>query len=383
LAALLGVALAGNTADWKKRTVYQVLTDRFYYPGASSACSNLSKYCGGTFKGLEEKLDYITGMGFDAIWISPVVTNYENGYHGYWATNWNTINSHFGTADELKQLVSTAHSKGVWVMVDVVANHVGPVGDDFSEVYPLNTASDYHTDCQIVNWSDQAQVEYCRLADLPDLDQDNSYVRQFLKDWIKDLVQTYNFDGIRIDTIPEVSKDFWSEFGASSGVFQMGECFNGDPAYVGGYQGAVTALFNYPMYYTIKDVFLSKKSAYNIRDRFNTEANYFSDIDALGIFVDNHDNARFLNSGFDVTGFKNALVFAMHARGIPFVYYGSEQAYAGGNDPQNRESLWQDMNTGYELYSFMRSNVNARKTNQNWNYSQVERYINDNFYAFS
>lgn len=41
------------------------------------------------------------------------------------------------------------------------------------------------------------------------------------------------------------------------------------------------------------------------------------------------------------------------------------------------------MNTGYELYSFMRSNVNARKTNQNWNYSQVERYVNDNFYAFS
>ena len=47
-------------------------------------------------------------------------------------------------------------------------------------------------------------MEYCKLADLPDLDQDNSYVRDYLKSWIHNLVNTYDFDGIRIDTIPEV-----------------------------------------------------------------------------------------------------------------------------------------------------------------------------------
>lgn len=95
---------------------------------------------------------------------------------------------------------------GIWVMVDVVANHVGPVGNDFSRIYPFNQASHYHSNCDIVDWNNQAQVEYCRLAQLPDLDQSNSYVRQYLKDWIKNLVNTYGFDGIRIDTIPEVSK---------------------------------------------------------------------------------------------------------------------------------------------------------------------------------
>jgi alpha-amylase len=75
----------------------------------------------------------------------------------------------------------------------------------------------------------------------------------------------------------------------------MGECFNGDPAYVGPYEGPVTAVFNYPMYYTIKDVFGSGKSMFNIRDRYDQESQHFSDIDALGLFVDNHDNARFLN----------------------------------------------------------------------------------------
>ena len=110
---------------------------------------------------------------------------------------------------------------------------------------------------------------------MPDLDQSNSYVRGYLKDWIKNLVTKYNFDGIRIDTIPEVPKDFWSEYGQASGVFQMGEVFNGDPSYVGGYQGPVSSVFNYPMYFTIKDVFGSGQSMYNIRNRFNDEASHF------------------------------------------------------------------------------------------------------------
>jgi alpha-amylase len=88
-------------------------------------------------------------------------------------------------------------------------------------------------------------------------------------------VKEFDFDGIRIDTIPEVPKDFWKEYGDSAGVFQMGECFNGDPAYVGPYQQVLTGLFNYPMYYTIKDVFGSGKSMYQIRDRYNEESSKF------------------------------------------------------------------------------------------------------------
>ena len=140
-------------------------------------------------------------------------------------------------------------------MVDVVANHVAPIGTDYSQISPFNQSYHYHSNCQINDWNNQYQVENCRLADLPDLDQSNSYVRGELKNWVKYMVDTYGFDGIRIDTIPEVPKDFWTEFGQAAGVFQMGECFNGNPAYVGPYQNNVTGLFNYPMYYTINDVF--------------------------------------------------------------------------------------------------------------------------------
>ena len=169
-ASLLAVSNAADTAAWKKRAIYQVLTDRFAKSSGANdgACGNLSDYCGGTFKGLEENLDYIAGMGFDAIWISPVVDNLDGGYHGYWARDWFKINDRFGSEDDLKSLVKACHDKDIYVMVDVVANHVAPVDMDFSQINPFNSADHYHNKCDI-NWSDQNSVEYCRLANLPDL----------------------------------------------------------------------------------------------------------------------------------------------------------------------------------------------------------------------
>merc|ERR1719330_2163453 len=100
------------------------------------------------------------------------------------------------------------------------------------------------------------------------------------------------------------------------------------------------------MSYTISDVFGSGKSMNNIDSRYSQEESHFKDIDALGVFVDNHDNARFLcNHKGDNTGLKQAETFALTSRGIPFTYYGTEQYYGGCNDPGNRESLWNDMNT--------------------------------------
>lgn len=78
LAALWGTAAALGTEDWQKQSIYQVITDRFAQPSGAkaSSCTDRS-YCGGTWNGITEKLDYIQGMGFTAIWISPTVENIE------------------------------------------------------------------------------------------------------------------------------------------------------------------------------------------------------------------------------------------------------------------------------------------------------------------
>ena len=98
----------------------QILTDRFARTdGDTSSCSDIRDYCGGTFQGIINKLDYIQGLGVNAIWISPIPEQTDRGFHGYWQKNINNINPNFGSSSDLKKLVSACHSRGIWVMLDV------------------------------------------------------------------------------------------------------------------------------------------------------------------------------------------------------------------------------------------------------------------------
>jgi alpha-amylase len=121
-------------------------------------------------------------------------------------------------------------------------------------------------------------------------------------------------------------------------------------------------MLNYPLYFTIKDVFCYGKSMYQIRTTIDNENKIFKDVNALGLFVDNHDNNRFLNVKPSHTLFKSALAFITFTQGIPIIYYGSEQGYAGGSDPANRETLWTDFKTDSELYQFISAINSVRKS---------------------
>ena len=366
--------------EWKSRSIYQVLTDRFARTQDTGNC-NLGQYCGGNYQGLINHLDYIKGMGFDAIWISPIVENTEGSYHGYHLTNLYNLNSHFGSESDFKNFVSACHSKDIWVMVDVVANHVGPVGTDYSQINPFNSADHYHDYCDITDWNNQWQVENCRLSGLPDLKQENEWVAQTLIDWIKDLVSKYDIDGIRIDTIMEVPKTFWDSFRSAAGVFQIGEAFNGDINYVADYQNHLDSVFNYPLYYTIQNSFCG--SFRNLEGYWMNSRSTWPAPQYAATFVENHDNPRFLNRCNDRSKFTNAVVFSLLWEGVPVFYYGGEQYYSGGADPNNREPLWDNYNTGSELYKILAKTNSLRKSQSIWNHDIVQRYADDNFYAFT
>ncbi|KAH3766637.1 acidstable alpha-amylase [Pelomyxa schiedti] len=390
VAGLVGLCQCGSASDWKDRTIYQLLTDRFATADGSSPSCSLSSYCGGKWDGITDHLSYIKGMGFDAIWITPVVKNTDGGYHGYWTQDFYSVNPYFGSEADLTTLVKACHNNNMWVMFDVVGNHVGNVGYDYSSINPFSTSTYYHdcsgcpSSCNIEDYSNQNQVEHCRLAGLPDLDQSNSYVNSTLNSWIKNLVSTYGADGIRIDTVPEVSKSFWTGFQESAGVFGIGEVYDGRVDYVAGYQGYVDSVLSYPMFFTLRGVFQSKNSMYNIESELNSYAQYFSDMSILGNFIDNHDQARFLNGQSDYWMYKNALVYILMSQGIPIVYYGTEQGYSGGSDPNNREPLWTSgYSTTSDLYTFLQTVITYRKSAKVWTQSQVQRYADNNFYAFT
>ena len=256
-----------------------------------------------------------------------------------------------------------------------------PVGTDYGRINPFNRAEHYHDWCEINNWGNQWEVENCRLCGMPDLKQENNWVTEKLLEWIHDLVQKYNLDGIRIDTIMEVPKWFWDKFRQSAGVFQIGEAFNGDPGYVADYQRHLDSVFNYPLYYTIKSSFCG-----NFRDLeyywFNTRK-AFPQPEYTATFVENHDNPRWLNECNNRAKFTNAVIFSLLWEGIPVFYYAGEQYYAGGADPNNREPLWDNYNTNSELYKLLAKTHELRKKVSIWNFAITQRYADENFYAFT
>lgn len=269
-------------------------------------------------------------------------------------------------------------------MADVVANHMGsPISDNKPE--PLNQESSYHSSCTI-DYSSQDSVETCPIAeDLPDVNTESSEIRTLFQDWVGWLVEEYGFDGLRIDTVKHVEKDFWSAFSEAAGVYTIGEVWDGDPAYLSGYADSMDGLLNYAVYYPVNAFYQQKGASQDIVDMHDQIDDSFPDPSALGTFIDNHDNARWLSVKNDKSLLKNALAYVVLARGIPIVYYGTEQGYAGGNDPENREDLWRSsFSTEADLYKAISLLSEARKAAGGLaDDDHVHLYVADTIYAWS
>lgn len=278
-------------------------------------------------------------------------------------------------------------------MVDVVANHMGNTDTNFAVNTPFNNPQHYHDWCNITDHDfathNQDRIENCRLANLADLKQENDYVRSTLLTWIKTLVSKYHIDGIRIDTVPEVPKSFWQQFSQAAGVYSIGEVFDGSMSYVGGYVGSVDGVLNYPFFFVVRDVLFNGKDMFNLRNYYN---DWSKNLDAnklnyLGNFCDNHDNARTLSWGGDWENKKKhhraCHAITMTSVGIPIVYYGAEQYFNGGNDPQNREILWTHMDRNSDMYKFLAVINAARKKHAIWAQPQVERYADSDIFVYS
>ncbi|KAF2202529.1 alpha-amylase [Delitschia confertaspora ATCC 74209] len=369
--ALAGSALvqAATPDQWRSRSIYQVLTDRFARTdGSTSATCNTGdgNYCGGTYRGIIKKLDYIQNMGFSAIWISPITYNipdrtpYGMAWHGYWQQDLYKLNPNFGTADDLKALSKALHDRGMYLMVDIVVNHNGWNGAastvNYAKMQPFNDAKYYHPFCDITNYDNQGNVESCWLGDskveLPDLNTEDSAVVSMYQSWIKGLVGNYSIDGLRIDTVKHVAKSFWKPFNQAAGVFSTGEVYHGDPAYTCPYQQSLDSVLNFPLYYPIID-FLTKSSTNPSRLISGLSAinSACKDPTLLGTFTENHDLPRIGSMTSSTALAKSAIALTILLDGIPIIYAGQEQHYAGGNDPSNREATWlSGYNTGADLY---------------------------------
>ncbi|MGA0854005.1 MAG: alpha-amylase family glycosyl hydrolase [Luteolibacter sp.] len=175
-------------------------------------------------------------------------------------------------------------------------------------------------------------------------------------------IQNVGFDAYRIDTVKHVEMGFWDNWSpriraaaAASdkpNFFQFGEVYDGSDAKCGSYTGQkstanykMESVLDYPLYYQINSVFASAtgntgqlESRYNNLNTSNYDA---SSLMSLVTFLDNHDQPRFLNTtGSSPERLEIALAFLYTARGIPCLYYGTEQDFNGAGDPSNREDMF-------------------------------------------
>ena len=370
--ALIIFTIQADAEEWKKRAIYQLMTDRFATSGKEEKCDvSKNTYCGGDHKGIQSHLNYIKEMGFDAIWISPIVKNAEGSYHSYHTIDFYALNEHFGTEEDIQNLIEACHKENIYVMLDVVANHVALVGNDFRTINPFNSPEHYH--------------EPCTITDLPDLKHENNYVSDELLRWIKYMVEKYKLDGLRVDTVPEVPKWFWKKFNKAAGVFQIGEVFNGNVEYVHSYQGPLTSTFNYPLYFTINDAF-KERNLEKLNNYFTTVRPVYDGYETvLGVFIGNHDNARFLYppEGRTREQLDMASMFSVFWEGIPVIYYGDEQYFDGGGDPYCREALWDHgYNMTSRLYILYQTGLHYRKKLELWNKDLDQLSFDKEFYSF-
>jgi len=141
LTPIAGKQYFDTTREWREEFIYFLMVDRFndgqpratvHQPGRSAGIATPDTFYGGTIKGITKNLDYIAGLGCTAIWVSPVFENNPGAYHGYNINNYLAIDQHFGTKQDLVDLVAAAHSHRkngqAWpikVILDVVINHSG------------------------------------------------------------------------------------------------------------------------------------------------------------------------------------------------------------------------------------------------------------------
>jgi alpha-amylase len=298
------------------------MTDRFARPkGSSDAPCDPDRYCGGSWAGIIDKLDYIQDLGFTAIQISPVVENipdntkYGEAYHGYWPKNLYALNEHFGTADELHRLVSEVHRRDMYLIVDVLINDMaqavnGSMKDDpslkidYSQLFPFDDEKYYHPFCAITDWTDPKMYKDCWFAvetvALPDLNTGDTSVTTMIGDWIKQLVGNYSIDGLRIDAALHMDDDYVSSFSKAAGLFTIGEVSNGDTSLVCKYEDLVSSVLNYPLYYALIQAFTAGNML-GLTESVRAVQKDCKDFTLLETFVENHDLPRFASLTSDTT----------------------------------------------------------------------------------
>lgn len=310
---------------------------------------------GGDIQGIIDHLDYIQNLGMTAIWPNPLLENDqpEESYHGYAFTDYYQIDPRLGSNALYGALADSLHKRNMKLIMDVVYNHIGdrhylyrdiPDSSWFhfwnsftkttyrAPVLMDSHASDFDRKQMSEGWFDHH---------MPDLNQQNEILAQYLVQQTLWWIEKYQVDALRIDTYAYPDQDFMRRWAkevkaAFPDIFLFAETWVHGATVQAWFQGDALApepnfldgLTDFQTYYGINDALTVETGWTQGINRlyYTLAADYiYPHPEKLVTFLDNHDLARaFGYYRGDLRKMKIALTLIYTLRGIPSVYYGTE-----------------------------------------------------------
>jgi glycosidase len=396
-----------SPVDWRDVVLYSLLVDRFDNGSNGDGTENTeprktarSSKCrqvfqGGNLKGVMRRLDYLAGLGVDGIWVSPIFKNRperEDTYHGYGIHNFLEVDPRFGTMQELRELVRMAHARGMYVILDIVANYTGDnwayeddgsfeYSSEANHPYPFgfwrNLSPGGNGTRNDAVWPKELQslqyyrrrgkIRDWRIEGTEALQGDFDSLKKLAierREVLETLIRIYKFwirtadvDGYRLDAakhmdplstalfcsaIREYAKTLGKHnfliFGEIASGYETIQQYLKGCAFCAGnghrLHGIDSAL-DFPLSYILEQVVKGFASPEKLRWVYNGANPLYANYRDPGMnsvtFLDNHDrNRRFMHHNPYQQQLVLALGYLLTSLGVPSIYYGTEQGFDGG-----------------------------------------------------
>lgn len=350
---------------------YQIMPDRFCRGNMAqkrmplkdwedTAQIRFDDFYGGDLPGITEKLPYLKELGITGIYMTPIFLSDSN--HKYNTFDYETIDPDFGTEEDMIRLVETAHSLGIRVMVDAVFNHCGLQFAPWQDVMEKGAASPYydwffvHTDPLPRIPDSTADGRYYSFAFesyMPKLNTGNPAVADYCIARCRHWVERWQVDGIRFDVGNEVSHRFLKQLNRElkalkPDLFLLGEIWGDSVQWLQGDE--YDSVMNYSFIHSLQNFWLDKgMDSRELMFALNRCLSLYPEQvnSVLFNFLDTHDTPRAIHRCGNPDSFFQQLVVLMTTQGSPCMYYGTEIALEGGDDPDNRRPMpWKRLESG-------------------------------------
>jgi glycosidase len=422
---------ASGTTGQQKKQMYKGLKENTWDRNVDMARH------GGDLAGMTQHLNYLQELGITAIWPTPTLVNDmdQQSYHGYAITNYYLTDPRLGTNEEYKSFVHNSHNKGIKVIKDIVFNHCGSgnflfvdrPSDDWFNYNSKFTQTTYKTgatnDIHASYIDKKLAVDGWFVETMPDFNQQNKFVADYLIQASLWWVEYAGIDGFRQDTYPYNDFDFMKRWCLTlekqyPGFNIVGETWINNNVGVSYWQkdsrlaapinSELKTVMDFPLMNLLTKIVDEETDDWNnglakLYEYLSQDIVYANPNNLL-TFLANHDTDRFQptkEKAANIARYKQALTLLLTLRGIPQLYYGDEigmyanksvndgalrQDFPGGWQEDKRNAFTQEGRTKLQnqYFDFTKRLLNWRKGNKAIAYGNMTHYaIQDGIYVYS